>query len=512
MTQDYKPQTGSSYIDEGIFVLQDRDDAVVTVFAGENPPEEPFQDLIWNDIVNNVLMRYNEGVWEPMLEYGKHYVSEEKIQKEYQPLNENLNAYSKIEPKDLGFANTRFIPMSYFYLNNFFPDAKKSLALGKLGEKNRINTGDIQNKSIAKEQLNSNIITKPAFQIGDVIPSFNKGNKTGCVKLSTSSSITYTVGGVASNSTYKGDTYKNLYKFVWERLGTQIYSSLGVATNKSSSWDLDWSANKRLALPSPEVRVIININPSDATVSWRSDFRSGNTNVITGHIGDKITINVSRSGYAPGHATFTLIEDRTLSISLIPVSQITGGYTDKGAFISAKCTMTINPENTTYMYVWSLRFQKGFVPIPVRYDATAPDFVDWSLIEDCSNNVNLVNSGVNNHNTNGKWQNAIAEDLDNFMVWSHGTDNKALDMIKYTTSAMWGWPQGAGSHWQGSVFTNDFSFRTNGNHVDVYKKGNFFYRLQNIVQSNVDFSDSLVFPNQNTILSLKSNMTLFMKY
>ena len=173
MTQDYKPQTGSSYIDEGIFVLQDRDNAVVTVFAGENPPEEPFQDLIWNDIVNNVLMRYNEGVWEPMLEYGKHYVSEEKIQKEYQPLNENLNAYSKIEPKDLGIANTRFIPMSYFYLNNFFPDAKKSLALGKLGEKNRINTGDIQNKSIVKEQLNSNIITKTAFQIGDVIPSFN---------------------------------------------------------------------------------------------------------------------------------------------------------------------------------------------------------------------------------------------------------------------------------------------------------------------------------------------------
>ena len=91
-------------------------------------------------------------------------------------------------------------------------------------------------------------------------------------------------------------------------------------------------------------------------------------------------------------------------------------------------------------------------------------------------------------------------------------DIKALDMIKYTTTAMWGWPQGAGSHWQGSVFTNDFSFRTNGNHVDVYKKGNFFYRLQNIVQSDVDFSDSLVFPNQNTILSLKSNMTLFMKY
>ena len=62
MTQDYKPQTGSSYIDEGIFVLQDRDDAVVTAFSGENPPEEPFQDLIWNDIVNNDIMQDNEGV------------------------------------------------------------------------------------------------------------------------------------------------------------------------------------------------------------------------------------------------------------------------------------------------------------------------------------------------------------------------------------------------------------------------------------------------------------------
>lgn len=502
MTQDYKPQTGSSYIDEGIFVLQDRDDAVVTVFAGENPPEEPFQDLIWNDIVNNVLMRYNEGVWEPMLEYGKHYVSEEKIQKEYQPLNENLNAYSKIEPKDLGFANTRFIPMSYFYLNNFFPDAKKSLALGKLGEKNRINTGDIQNKSITKEQLNSDIITKPTFQIGDVIPSFNRGNKIGCVKLSTSSSITYTVGGVASNSTYKGDTYKNLYKFVWERLGTQIYSSLGVATNKSSSWDLDWSANKRLALPSPEVRVIININPSDATVSWRSDFRSGNTNVITGHIGDKIIMNVSRDGYAPGHATFTLIEDRTLSISLTPVSQITGGYSDKGAFISAKCTLTLNENTTNYVYVWSLRFQKGFVPIIVEYNATAPRIIDWSLIEDCSNYVNLVNSGSY---FSGKWLNAIASNESDYMLWKRGIDNVAVQAMIYPTATMWGWPNN-------SVYTDDFSFRTNGNHVDVYKKGNFFYRLQNIVQSDVDFSDNLVFPNQNTILSLKSNMTLFMKY
>lgn len=501
MTQDYKPQTGSSYIDEGIFVLQDRDDAVVTVFAGENPPEEPFQDLIWNDIINNVLMRYNEGIWEPMLEYGKHYVSEGKIQKEYQPLNENLNAYSKIEPKDLGFANTRFIPMSYFYLNNFFPDAKKSLALGKLGEKNRINTGDIQNKSITKEQLNSDIITKPAFQIGDVIPSFNNGNKTGCVKLSTSSSITYTVGGVASNSTYKGDTYKNLYKFVWEKLGTAIYSSLGVATNKSTSWDVDWSANKRLALPSPEVRVIININPSDATISWRSDFRSGNTNVVTGHIGDKITMNISRDGYAPGHATFTLIEDRTLSISLIPSSQITGGYSDKGNFISAKCTLSINENKTNYLYIWSLRFTKGFVPIVIDYYGNAPRIINWSYLENITENVNAINSGTYKNN---KWINSIAGNYSKSMLWTY-PNGQAVDALNYATATMWGWPNN-------SVYTDDFSFVVNGNHVDVYKRGNFFYRLQNIVQSDVDFSDSLVFPNQNTIISLKSNMTLFMKY
>lgn len=502
MTQEYKPQTGSSYIDEGIFVLQDRDDAVVTVFAGKNPPEEPFQDLIWNDIVNNVLMRYNEGVWEPMLEYGKHYISEGKIQKEYQPLNENLNTYSKIEPKDLGFANTRFIPMSYFYLNNFFPDAKKSLALGKLGEKNRINTGDIQNKSIAKEQLASDIITKPTFQIGDVIPSFNNGNKTGCVKLSTSSSITYTVGGVASNSTYKGDTYKNLYKFIWERLGTTIYSSLGVATNKSDSWDTDWNTNKRLALPSPEVRVVINIDPSDATVYWRSDFRSGNTNVVTGRVGDKITINISREGWVPATATFILTTDLYINVSLIASGEVSGGYSaTKGNFISAKCTLSINENYDNYLYIWSLHFTNGFVPIIIDYHGNAPRIINWSYLENITENVNAINSGTYKNST---WINSIAGNYSKSMLWTY-PNGQAVSALNYVTATMWGWPNN-------SVYTDDFSFVVNGNHLDVYKKGNFFYRLQNIIYSLVDISDKFIAPNQDTILSLKSNITYFMKY
>ena len=63
MSQNYKTQTKDDYIDEGIFVLQDRDDAVVTVFAGKNAPKNPFKDLIWNDVINKILMRYNNGSW-----------------------------------------------------------------------------------------------------------------------------------------------------------------------------------------------------------------------------------------------------------------------------------------------------------------------------------------------------------------------------------------------------------------------------------------------------------------
>lgn len=505
MSQNYKTQTKEDYIDEGIFVLQDRDDAVVTVFAGKNAPKNPFQDLIWNDVINKVLMRYNNGSWEPLLNYGKNYVSIEELKKEYQPLNEKLTNYSRIEVKDLGFANTRFIPMSYFYLNNFFPDAKKSLSLGKLGYKNRINNADIENKSINKKQLNPNIITEPAFQIGDIIPSFNNGTKNRCVKLSTSSSITYTAGALASNSTYKGDVYKNLYKFVWQKLNTTIYSSLGVITNKGTSWDRDWSGNKRLALPSPEVRVIVNVTPSTASISWKSDFRSGTTNVITGHIGDKITLTITRDCYVPAKATFILIEDLKVQISLLDLDNSPrSDYNERGNFISAKCTLATNESKTDYLYTWSLRFSNAVIPVIVDYNGIAPRILDWNMLEYLENSVmDKINGGVYDKTTK-KWINAIAANKDKYMLWCN-SNGRAKDTLLYSTATMWGWPNN-------SVYTNDFSFTVNGNDLDVYKKGNFFYKFKNIIYAITDVSSSFVIPNQDTILSLKQNITYFMKY
>lgn len=505
MSQNYKTQTKDDYIDEGIFVLQDRDDAVVTVFAGKNAPKNPFQDLIWNDVINKILMRYDNGSWEPLLNYGKNYVSVEELKKEYQPLNEKLTNYSKIEVKGLGFTNTRFIPMSYFYLNNFFPDAKKSLSLGKLGDKNRINNVDIENKSINKKQLNPNIITEPAFRIGDVIPSFNNGTKNRCVKLSTSSSITYTTGALASNSTYKGDVYKNLYKFVWKKLNTTIYSSLGVITNKGTSWDSDWSGNKRLALPSPEVRVIVNVTPSTASISWKSDFRSGTTNVITGHIGDKITLTITRDGYVPAKATFILIEDLKVQISLLDLENSPrNDYNERGNFISAKCTLATNETKTDYLYTWSLRFSNAVIPVIVDYNGIAPRILDWNMLEYLENSVmDKINGGVYDK-TAKKWINAIAANKDKYMLWCN-SNGRGKDTLLYSTATMWGWPNN-------SVYTNDFSFTVNGNDLDVYKKGNFFYKFKNIIYAITDVSSSFVIPNQDMILSLKQNITYFMKY
>lgn len=251
MTQKFPNVTQNDYIDTGILDLQDRDDAVLTLFAGENSPQNPFQDLLWNDLKNKCLKWYNNNAWETIIDYGKNYITESRLKAEFQKLNSTLTNYASVNVGNrIGFVTNTFIPISSYFINNLAKDFKGSLGLGSLAYKSKFSTSDFPDKTITVDKLSESIITTPIFKIGDVIPSFNSGNKSGCVKLSKSSNTVYTVGGTASNSTYKGDTYKNLFKFVWQNLNLPIYSSGGVSTSKSSKgWETDWNNNKRLELP-----------------------------------------------------------------------------------------------------------------------------------------------------------------------------------------------------------------------------------------------------------------------
>lgn len=255
MTQNFKHITVEDYVDESIFDLQDRDDTVLTMSFGVIAPSYTQNDLIWNDAGNNVLKRWNGSLWESIINYTEDYANITYVNRTFQPLNSALTNYSTASIRGLGFINTDFVPFSYFFRDTLLPDFKNGIGLKALAYKSKIGTSDISDGVISNAKLNPSIIDNPPFKIGDCIPSMNSGNKRGCVKLSNNSSIKYTVGGSASNSTYKGDTYRNLFQFIWTNYNLPIYTSTGAVSNKASSWTEDWNNNKRLELPHIDIPV-----------------------------------------------------------------------------------------------------------------------------------------------------------------------------------------------------------------------------------------------------------------
>lgn len=253
MAQKFKDIQSTDYIDTGILDLQDRDDSVLTMFYGDSEPNDKFTDLVWNDTLNKKIKQWNGEEWEELVDYGLNYITQVNVNSNYQPLNSKLTTYSSITSMSsgIGFINTQWIPMSYFFVNNY-NDLANGIGLQTLAYRSRLTTSEISNGAIPNSKINPSLITQPVYITGDCIPSFNTGNKTGCIKLSKSAATIYTIGATASGSTYKGETLKNLYHLLWDRfsaLGLNIYTSAGVRTNRGSNWSDDWNNNKRLELP-----------------------------------------------------------------------------------------------------------------------------------------------------------------------------------------------------------------------------------------------------------------------
>lgn len=249
MSQKFPDIHSTDYVDTGILDLQYRDDAVLSMFSGDSAPENPFQDLLWNDTLTNCIKRYNNGSWDTVVNYGLNYITKGKLAYEYQPINANLTNYANAVVTGSGFINNSFVPVSSFFINKLSQEIPNNIGLGKFAYKSKITSNDVLNNSIPGTKLSTTVETNAPYKVGDCIPSFNKGNKNGCVKLSTSSTIKYTVGASASSATYKGTSFQNLFNFVWSNLNLPIYTSTGVSTSKGSSWQNDWNNNKRVELP-----------------------------------------------------------------------------------------------------------------------------------------------------------------------------------------------------------------------------------------------------------------------
>lgn len=249
MSQSFPEITGETYIDSGILALQDRDNANLTWFSGDVAPSNPFEDLVWNDTHNKCIKWYHNSAWETVIDYGLNYITTTNLAYNYQPLNSNLTTYSGVTHSGTGFITNEWIPMSSFFINKLSKNVKNNIGLNSLAYKSKLTQNDIDNNSISESKLTTEIETTPVFRVGDVIPSFNQGNKAGCVKLSKTANTKFTVGATASNSTYKGDTYKNLFQFIWSSKFIAIYNSNGKAASKGSTWTADWNNNKQLELP-----------------------------------------------------------------------------------------------------------------------------------------------------------------------------------------------------------------------------------------------------------------------
>lgn len=209
---------------------------------------EPHELKFWNPTNESWELIIN-----PELPPEKEFV----LSTQYQRLNENLTQYSKVEipegEKGL-IVNGEFVPIGEIYITglsnvNSIEDFKKVVGLGTLAEKSIINSTSLENNSIPKSKISKNVIVDNPFKIGDTITSLVNRVKDGFVRLSTSDSQKFTVGNFASSSTYRGDLYFNLFKFIWENLQTDIFTSSGGLASKGASVENDWLANKRLSLP-----------------------------------------------------------------------------------------------------------------------------------------------------------------------------------------------------------------------------------------------------------------------
>lgn len=129
-----------------------------------------------------------------------------------------------------------------------------------------------------------------------------------------------------------------------------------------------------------------------------------------------------------------------------------------GKLLSAVETVARNEDHSTYVYVWSLHFEKAVLPVIVRKNATAPEFnfnyVEWTK-ESRYNSASYAK--VNGSRT---WVNTIASNEGDYMLWA-SADNKNVDSVPYdTASGSLNWDNGkVASNGLPTVFSNEHNLK-----------------------------------------------------
>ena len=128
-------------------------------------------------------------------------------------------------------------------------------------------------------------------------------------------------------------------------------------------------------------------------------------------------------------------------------------------FTNAICTVTPNEDRGDWVYILSLHFTNGTLPIKVYHQQNT---LSLDLSYFTSNTNPAINSMVY---SNGQWINAIAENNTGYgaMIWydEAGTRRRNLDWV--TATAM-GWNDG-----HNTVYSDCLTYSQSGNNISIYK-------------------------------------------
>ena len=198
-----------------------------------------------------------------------------------------------------------------------------------------------------------------------------------------------------------------------------------------------------------------SVTETGATVNKKSE----NTEVTVYDYTDNISVNYGNNSFsssAPGKITVKAPWDPDF---------------DHGRFTSCVITTARNEQRNTWVYVASVGFETGHMPLIIRQGASAPE-VNEAYFE--ANTDSRLNSGTWVPSW-GKWINTIATDTPDLMQWST-TEGANADNMAYPTATAWGWDYGYTVSGHPTVTTDKFSAKISqdGYVLTIYSGNNVF--------------------------------------
>lgn len=267
---EYPDIKQTDFIDESLEKIKTRDDAAKNSFSmqGSFPSPVTEEDIGRKVYRADLQAEYRlvtiepDPKWIPVTDETGTPVTRETINSNFQPLNATLTSLSGLggSTNQLPFFasknNLQLTALSEFAKELLAKlNAEELRALLGLGDVALLNTpidgNYIKDGTIPYEKFDHDTTAVMSFQTGDVLPTFAKQAPAGWIMADDG-----TIGSATSGATHASDDTKALYELLWGYSFTQIYTVTGSPSTKSSRFDLDWNANKRLQVSKMVGRVL----------------------------------------------------------------------------------------------------------------------------------------------------------------------------------------------------------------------------------------------------------------